>query len=563
MKRLAWDRCLTVALSLLALWPFLPGLLRGEVPGQAEVPLDGAHGLYLYALVGDALAGRGSWIHTDAMWFPTGRPLLLVVQNVLDAVLAQPFLAALGPQGGLALFTAVILVSNGIAGGWLGEVVGGRGWAGPTAAAVVAFAPYVAEEAEVGRATQAMLAPMVVSVGLAWRVSEGRGRGFGLGVALATAGLGYWFYGLFSGVIVAALLLGALIEGSAPRGPVLRGAAVALALGLTVAGPFAWFSAANWTDMAGSGLKTSPIPNPTNLLSGWFWIQHPRVVAYVPQGLFGLAALAAIQRPRARNVAVLLAVAVLSATAVGRTITLLGIPFPTPLRLLQALPGFARFWWPHRALGAATVGLAVLAARVVASGSWRWITAGLLATVLAQSASVPGALTTWTVPGKPPWASVGTGAVLTLPMLDPEVGKRHFAEWTWFRRPLVNGMSMWDEYLWPAEWRAWAKSEPLVNALLFIEKQRPHGRKKPNPADLAAPGSAAPAANEPEPPMPDLGPAAVAHLVDQGVDLVVADKARTPRVSVALLSHLCGEPACDGEGAVCWWPLRPEPREAQ
>ncbi len=552
-QRLGWDRLLVVAVSIAGLWPFWPGLLRGEVPGQRELPIDGGHGLYIYALVGDALSGTGSLLHTEAMWFPTGRPLLLTVQNIIDAVAAQPFLSLLGPQVGLATFAALLLVCNGLAGGWLGERVGGRGWAGPAAAVVMSMSPYVWGEEQTGRITQTLLAPMAVALGYAWPAVDARG-GVRAGVWLGVAGLGYWFYGFFGAVVVAAVVFGGLFEPEAPRSQRLRALGAAALASIAIAAPFALLSAASWGEMAGVGADAAPIPNATRLGGGFFWIQHPRIVAYIPQCLYAVGLVACVGRPRGRAVGLAVVTLLLCLTASGEAIRVAGLSIPTPLALLRALPGFERFWWPHRALAGATVALAALAAVASARPGWVRYAAGVgLALSVAQGVGVPGPLSTWRVPPRPQWAdSLAPGAVLLLPMLDPEVGKVRFAEWIHYRRPLVNGMSMWDEYLWPAEWRTWAEGQPLVKALLDAERARPHGRKKPNPRDPPTVELA-----EVSAPLPVLPEGAVAALAQQGVGTIVAEVPRTPTASVALLRELLGEPTCDGRGRTCWWGLSP------
>ncbi len=557
MARFGWDRALVGLVAVAGLWPFGPALWAGQVPGQRELPIDGGHGLYIYALVGEVLTGGASLGHTTAMWFPTGRPFLLAVQNVVDAVAAQPFLWALGPERGLALFAAVVLVLNGLAGGWLGERVGGRGWAGPAAALVMAMSPYAWGEEQTGRITQTVLGPMAMALGHAWSAAvDGRG-GARAGTWLAVAGLGYWFYGLFGAGVVGAAFLGGLAEPGVARRERLRALAVAAAVSVAVAAPFAVFSALGWDQMAGRGVDSAPIPNATRLGGGFFWIPHPRIVAYVPQLLFGVGVLACLGRPRGRAVGLAVATALLCFTAMGEEVKLAGTFVPTPLKLLQALPGFDRFWWPHRALAGATVALAALAAVAVARGGGVRALAGLgLLVSVAQGVGVPGVLTGWRVPPRPEWADrVGPGAVWFLPMLDPEVGKVRFAQWVHHRRPLVNGMSMWDEYLWPAAWGRWAEAQPLVKAVLVAERARPHGRKKPNPNGQDATEVAV------EVTLPAVTPADVQALHEAGVDTIVVDRPRASRAADVLLRDLLGEPVCVAGGRECWWDLRGTPAQ--
>lgn len=556
MIRAWWDRLLVLLLSVLGLYPFARGLLRGEIPGQRETPIDGAHTLYVYEYVRLALAGQASLAHADATWFPVGRPFLLGVQNVVDAVLAAPLLALFGPGGGLALFTAFLLVANGLAAGWLGERVAGRGWPGPVAAAVVAFSPFVWCETNVGRTTQVALLPMVLAVGLAWTAAGGR-QALLTGLALSLAALEYWFYGFFGAVLVGAVYVGVLV--SRPNLSTVRDLAVTAVVPALVVLPFAVYVASTWAEMPGLG-NTSPVPNATRLAGGMPWSKGLKMVLYVPQLLVVPALLAVLAPGRARALGLALGALFLVGVAVGEHYTLLGVTFPTPLALLRELPAFERFWWPHRALAGVTVALAALAATTAALGGWRrWTT---LACVLASTVQVtvrPGELGSWSAPPRPTWdASLPAGAVLTLPMLDPDAGKLFLAEWAEHHRPMVNGMSMWDEFLWPADYRDWVATQPLVEALLDLERSRHHGRRTPTshgrdkPPDGATPPSRESAAAVAR--ADALSLADVARLADEGVVGIVARVDRAHPEARRTLDRLLG-PATEGDKS-CWWRLR-------
>jgi hypothetical protein len=326
----------------------------------------------------------------------------------------------------------------------------------------------------------------------------------------------------------------------------------AAGVSLAVVVPFAIFTALSWEDMAGRAQTESPVPNPTRIFGGLPWQANPRIVAYVPQLLYGVGLLALLRARRGRAAGLAVAVLVLLHTAYGRPVQLLGVAVPSPLQLIQALPGFERFWWPHRALAGATVALAGLAAVAVRERGWiRRLSLLLLLGSAAQGAWVPGALSGWRVPPPPYWArDIGPGAMLFLPMLNPEVGKLRFAEWTWHRRPLVNGMAMWDEFLWPEGWRRWAEGEPLMSALLDIERGHPHGR-------LRATTGLTPAALEHlrSVVLPSIEARDLEALHVQGIDTVVLDKTRTPAASFALLERIGGAPRCDAGGRACWWRL--------
>ena len=548
-------------LSLAGLFPFARGLWRGEIPGQRETPIDGAHTLYVYEYVRLALTGQASLAHADATWFPVGRPFLLGVQNVVDAVLAAPLLGLLGPGDGLALFTALLLVSNGLAAGWLGERVGGRGLAGPVATAVVAFSPFVWCEANVGRTTQVALVPVLLALGLAWTATAspntGPRRAALTGLALSLAALEYWFYGFFASVLVGALYLGGLL--SRPSWHAARDLLLTALVPALVALPFAVYVASTWVEMPGLG-NESPVPNATRLGGGLPWKSGLKMALYVPQ-LLALPALLSILAPgRARAAGLLVATVALLGVAVGENYTLFGVTFPTPLLLLRELPGFERFWWPHRALAAVTVALAALAAVSVTQGRWqRGMTLVCVGLSVVQVAIRPGELGSWKAPPTPPWdRALPKGPVLALPMLDPDAGKVFLAEWASHHRPLVNGMSMWDEFLWPADYRAWVDTQPLVQALLDLERSRHHGRRTPTShgRDRPPDGATAPtressvAATQAE----ALTRADVERLADVGVVGIVAQVDRIHPEQSRALTRLLGAPTEGGKYR--WWGVR-------
>ncbi|MBM4392901.1 MAG: hypothetical protein FJ090_17385 [Deltaproteobacteria bacterium] len=565
MIRAWWDRGLVAVVSLLGLFPFARGLSEGEIPGQENVPLDGAHTIFVYEYVRQALLGHVSLLHADAMWYPLGRPFLLGIQNVVDAFLAAPFLGALGVQHGMAAFVALVLVSNGLAAGWMGERIGGRGLAGPLAACVVAFAPYAWCETQMGRPTQAMLSPMCLALGHAWTAAddaESRLRpALWSGCWLVVAALEYWFYGFFGCILVGGVYLGALLGRG--RRHTLRALAITALLPALCAAPFALYVASTWTEMPGASMS-SPVPNSTRLWAGLPGRNSLRTAMYVPQLLYAVALLPLFTRQRWRAGGLALAMLFLVGVAVGERVDI--GPFEgvrTPLALLRELPGFHRFWWPHRALGAVVVGAAAAAAACVAAGGLPRLLATLgIALSAGQALQTPGELTSWKAPRRPLWdEALPPGAVLLLPMLDPDAGKHFLAQWAVHHRPMVNGMSMWDDFLWPQDFEQWVTEQPLLDALLAIERSRPYGRRAAEPNVLASPngGARAPAVKREVAirRAEQLDADDLQAFADLGVVGIVAHLARTPPEAVATITRLAGDPSNKGDFA--WWPL-PAPR---
>lgn len=531
--------CVVAVATAAAIWPALA--TPGGIPGQAAMPVDGAHGVFVFAAVADRVRGAADAWALQEIWHPVGRPLLLSVQNAVDAVLAAPLLWALGPARGLAAFTAVVLATNTLAGAWLGRVAGGTAAAALGGAVALGFSPYAWGEVDFGRTTQAWLAPMALAVGLAWRAAEAperRGARVLAGAALALAGYHYWFYGLFGAVAVAGATLG---RAGVRRGLPVLGEIAAVAIALVA--PFAAYVALAWADVPGTSEAVGRFSTGASFLGGIPGGPGPaRSDLYVPQLLVLLALLALAGRPRAAAAGVLVAAFALGVFALGESVRAGDTTVWLPYAWLRRLPGLRRFWWPNRALGAVTVALVAALALTLGRLRGPWLAGGVGAVLLsaAQVARSPGAPGAWTIPAVGAWhAALPPGAVLVLPMTSPDAGKRALAQQPLHGRPLVNGMSMWEDSLVPADWRAWAEGQPVVDALWRAERGEP--------ARIDAAG--------------------VARLAEDGVVGIVVDRSAVGRGApgdaattgaadlARLLDPVLGPARCPPGEAWCWWPL--------
>lgn len=542
---LPWGGRLLVDRGPVALVALLVGLLNGRavlqtgaLPGSADIPVDGAHGLFLFQVVANRLRGEGPLGRLVEVWHPVGRPLGLAIQNAVDASLSAPLLWIFGPARGLSLFTALMMASNALAGGWLGRVVGGSPAAAFAGAVTLGFCPFAWDEVEFGRTTQAWLAPMALALGYAWKCAEPQGvpsrsrSGVAAGLALALSGYAYWFYGLFVAPLVLAVVLGrsGLREGGARLLP-LVGTAAACVL------PFvAWVSLA-WSEVPGSGEAAGRFAVGAEYLAGLPW-SASRASVYVPHGLWILALLALRVRPRRAAVVLSLATLCLAIFSLGRSIELAGYRFWLPYAWLQELPGLRRFWWPNRAIAAVTVGLLPLVALQLGRLRGRYLAIGVLGLLIsvAQCIRAPGLPGVWTAPATGSWtAALPEGAVLVLPMTQPEAGKRALAMQPSHGRSLVNGMSMWERYLWPAEWTAWLAGQPLVEAILAVE----HGKDGVATTDGVR----------------RLAGAGVVGIVVESVWIQSRVPGWDPTVLPRLLNPVLGEPRCPAGETQCWWAL--------
>jgi hypothetical protein len=473
--------------AALAAAPALGDAAAHRAPGLAEGPVDGVYSVFYYVVAARRLAGSGAPGWVDELWFPVGRPLLLSQQNIVDALLAAPLVALFGAGRGTALLVALLQATNALSGAWLGARVGRSGAAAVAGAAVLGFSPYVLDELARGRYTQAWLAPGAWALGAGWSLAvaaaggaDARARARGgvlLGLAVAATAYHYWFYALFVGVVLLAVLPAR--GGRAVLAPAALGAAVAL---LAVA-PFAAFVALAWEEVPGA--STRPPFAPAIDLAGGLGAPGPGPV-YLPHALLLAAALGAVFARGARlpALAALGAAGLLVAFAHGDSFRIAGQKFWGPYHYFVELPFFHRFWWPQRALGAATLALlvpvALLARAAVPAGSRPARVAApalaLLAAALsaAQAARSPGWSPGWAPLPSPAWhAALPAGPVLVLPMSDFTEGVAAARAWPAHQRPLVNGMSMWTAPLWPPGFRAWFDGDRALTALWAAESGRP------------------------------------------------------------------------------------------
>ncbi|MCK6503212.1 hypothetical protein L6R53_07425 [Myxococcota bacterium] len=506
------------AAACLGAWPWaLPS--RPEVLLGRDLPEDGAHTVFLYAAVADGL--RAGSTHLDGYWHPFGRPLLDGAWNVVDAVVAAPLLGAVGPYRGTLLATSLFGLLNALSGGFMGWRVGGPGWPMVVGSVGLAFAPFAWGEVHQGRPTQSLLAAVALVVAAAWAP----GRGLAAGAATALAGWVYWFQGLFASLIAGLLVA----TGQAPRraAPALLVAAVTCAV---LVAPFAVLVADRWGELQGSAARRA-FPVPVALPWQVPLSAGDRVDGrYLPLGLLALALLALGGGARLRAAALWAGAAALSLLALGEEVVIDGQRWLLPWRWLSELPLLSRLWWPYRALGAATVALAAAAALGAATRPGRWLAGPACLAVAGQCLLVPGRPPAERVPPPAGWEqALPAGPVLVLPAFEARSSRLTLLQQPRHGRPLVNGMGMAQRDLWPPEFTAWWRADPLLTGIEDIEGGR-------LPTAAASPQG----------------------LRAAGVVAVVADRAwwaGLPPAHRSWLERGLGSPDCGLPGSACAWVL--------
>jgi hypothetical protein len=461
-------------------------VLGGGVLGSPTV--DGFGTQWFFWFAGEILAGRQSAGWTDLLFYPWGKDLYAHTGgNLIDAWAAAPLRAVFGPVLGFNLWIVVVLTTNALAGARLARAFGAtRLW--PAALALV-LNPYVLTELDLGRPTQAWLAPLGFAV--ATLVDMRRARdGVLAGIWIALTALTYWYYGLFAGL--AAVVVG--IERLARDrvwAALLSAAIVATVLVL----PFAWPMLQKLDAGAVPGLLAL---DGTGLLAPLAL----RTVEGDEQGLYILAPLlgqagSLIDEGGVRFNAGLpvlgwlhLGVALLGAGLVARRhlalplLLVIGLVVSSgPVILtwddvyankpwlfaVEHVEILRRWWWPGRAVALVHVLIAPLFVVLLDRfQGWRAALSGLLALffVVAQLRSdslLP--LATWDATPPPALACLARaprGGVIDLPLL---VDQKNLWFQTLHQQPLLGGMLLKKASFAPAEFAALRESNPLMAAL--------------------------------------------------------------------------------------------------
>lgn len=209
-----------------------------QVLGSPTV--DGYGTQWFYWFAGEVLAGRQAPGWTDLLFHPWGKDLYTHTGgNLLDAWIAAPLRVGLGAVTGFNLWIALLLVSNAWAGVRLAEALGIQTSARWVAGVALVLNPYVLAELDLGRPTQAWIAPAGLALAALMRM-RGPWQGAVAGGWLGVTALAYWYYGLLVGVLAVTLGLWRVAT-EASRGPVitanLLGAAATLAATLPFAAP--------------------------------------------------------------------------------------------------------------------------------------------------------------------------------------------------------------------------------------------------------------------------------------------------------------------------------------
>lgn len=520
----AWLVALAVA-TCVVIQPVIPGFWRQFI-GRTWVD---AWGTQWFFWLGErqVLSGEG-FLKTDLLFHPWGKDVYLHTGgNLLDAWLALPFRLLLGPVAGYNLWIALLVFTNGLAGAWLARRFGGGRAARGVAALLLATSPFVLQEIQFGRPTQAFLLFPVLCLGTLFGLRSALEAVLG-GVLLALAAWSYWYYGLVCALLATAAGTWRMVlqPGIGPANPGERsfrtrvrvGAWYALAAGVALAltlpgalpllhsleqgqvpGLLAMDAAAE-----GGGFRLVTEQGDTQglsllLLSGRVGslvadealtlVPGPRLVGWVYVALLG-AGLVVLRRGRFLVAAWTLLLSIVAAGPVFIAGSRF-LPNPVYAILLEASDVIRRWWWPVRsvfaiqALAAALGGLALERIRL------RPLRIGLLVVAIVSVAVgsfrdgvLP--LGTWSAREDPEIACLAAappGAVLDLPHARDQ---EHLYLQTLHGHPVLAGMLARKSAFAPEEVRALVSGNSFVRYLVAAGDRRAGELAAPSEADRRA-----------------------------------------------------------------------------
>ena len=454
-------------LGALAAFIMLPSLGGGALGART---IDALGSWWFQWWVDAQLSAGGSLQRAEIMFHPFGKDVVADTgANLVDALLAVPFRHAWGPVGGWNALAALILISNGaVAAFWSHRMRLGLP-ATLLAGAVTTLHPYVLFELEQGRPAQAMLAPMLATIGLAQATfaTQDPRRATRLsivtGLTLALTAWVYWYAGFF---VALALVLLALTHPGRPR---LTRLTMIGALSVLATSPVLIpLATAAMTDCVPAALATESwlkaTPEIVNRagdavalctltlgegacqagqLTSRGWSGTGPILGILPLVL----ALAAGLHGRRWWLVGLLAIGIAIGPLPG------GSGNPLYLALVSVVPGFARLYWPCRALALIVPLTAMGAAALVHKAGprpGRWLAGGLLLALLIEGrlqGSTP--LSTWS-PEAPAWAHCLAGEEGGVIVLPWGVDQEPLLAQTVHEKPTLGGMNERSRALVPA-----------------------------------------------------------------------------------------------------------------
>jgi hypothetical protein len=461
--------------------------------------VDGFGTQWWFWYLGEVLAGREDLVHTDLLFFPTGKDVFAHTGgNLLDALLAWPLRALLGPVVGYNAWIALVVLTNFAAGARLGRAFTGEpAW---LAGVALALNPWVIQEIGGGRPTQAWIALPALALAGVWSARRPIGAVL-TGVAVAASGWLYWYGGLTIGLVaVVAGLVRLVVLPDRLRSALLLTLAGAVALALVA--PAVWWMHGEigagavpgllaldgtgllaplrlTTDEGGNGglQVLAPLLGRSGGLlevDGALVFRSGQPSLSFASGLGGAVA-AVIAWRAGQRAACLAALAVVVAgllLACGPAFVVGETMFANRpwVWMVSHVDVMRRWWWPARAIVAVFFGLAALLPLLSRVPGLRWIFLAAMFVEGFRTAQLPVA--TWDAAVPAPVACLRDappGAVIDLPILSDQ---RNLWFQTEHHHPLLSGMLLLSPEFGSAPLNALRSSNGFLDLLLDYGEHR-------------------------------------------------------------------------------------------
>jgi hypothetical protein len=422
--------------------------------------------------------------YTDAIYFPTGYPLLHLVPNLLDHMVGGALDMGFGFPLGDNLFWLLLIAGNGLAAHRLGFQLGRTHSAALLVGVAYAASENLLREVNLHHAPQALSpwAPLYLAAIL--RATEDRGQKrdvLSAALWMALSGITYWYTALFLAIGTAPLLW--------IRRQQWRRFAQAAGLSALLAAPFLLPYALHLGDLPLASLSQHPSPSNSSaaldlLPPGQAFItEHGndlalpfRATPLDTSNRISLVLLLAVGLSiRRGGRKIFLAVAAIGALfALGpylrwgsEPLFLGDTPIALPFRWLSAAsPIFERLTWPERWGILIALGLAASAARAPRP---KLLAAFLVLETLLLSGNAP--VQTSDLAPMAGWSRLqaADGAILELPLARnhqqaPYVGLHARIH----GKKVVNPILQPPDSLTPSAWKDWKSNQPLIGLLPAI-----------------------------------------------------------------------------------------------
>ena len=486
--------------------------------GYEEVDAYGTH--WFYWFVGRTMENPLGVGHSDLFFYPFGKDIYAHTgANVLDAVVAQPFLALFGQVAGYNLFCLFAFACNALAAWRLMSHFTSSRVAQIAGVATYTLNPYLLSELLEGRPTQVFQPFLPLFFYHLLRFEEaGWKHALLAAIHLALTALTYWFYAIFAGMIAVVHFAQRAVLHDNPRRFFTRHA-VAGAVSLLMVIPAALPLILSTSEGATPGLLHEPTwPflsldatteegisiaiyafQPWLRSNGFYMTMSSGADGFYPHAVVlfwsqvSLAALGlALSRHRWVLGAMLASALVVS---VGHFVYVAGVTIPNPLYIfaVKVIPFMRRLWWPGRAMAIASLLLGVLASAGVGAVARRYGSWAALALTLTAFGGFAYELHAIHLIPFPTWsaripngyhclADGEPGAIIELPYARSQA---HLYYQTAHGRPILGGMVEDNPIFTPPEQRALIRDNSFLRLINEVgQDARLEGQ--PLPSDVEA-----------------------------------------------------------------------------